>query len=213
MAAQLRLKVVSPDRSSRTVRVDRLEATLGARADNDVVLDDPRVSGRHAVLRLTGHGVQLADSSTNGSFVRGERVTTVMLVQGEVLTIPPYEVEVRWRLPPPTADGTLARLAAGPRRPIVLEPLQVRGGSVPRLQLGPETTLLGAGTDAQVRLTHPAVSGRHAELSIVGELLKVRDLDSTNGTYLNGARVWLAFARPGDAIAFGPDAWYLYRAG
>src|SRR2546430_16104436 len=42
MASQLRLKVIAPDRSSRSVKVDRPEATLGARADNDVVLDDAR---------------------------------------------------------------------------------------------------------------------------------------------------------------------------
>ncbi len=212
MPAQLRLKVIAPDRSSRTVKLDRLEVTLGARNDCDVVLDDPRVSGRHATLRLTAHGAQLADSSTNGSFVRGERVTSSLLVQGEVLTIPPFEVEVRWRLGPPATDGTLARLAAAAGRPVVLEPLQVRGGSVPRLLVGAgDTVVMGAASDAQVRVLHPAVSGRHAELTVLGELLKVRDLESTNGTYLNGARIWLGFARPGDALAFGPDAWFVYR--
>jgi pSer/pThr/pTyr-binding forkhead associated (FHA) protein len=212
MAAQLRFRVIGSDRSSRKVKVDGLAATLGARADNAVVLDDGRVSGRHATFRLTTQGVQLIDSSTNGCFVRGERVRQTLLVQGEVVTIAPFEVEVRWRLPPPVADGTLARLAAAAPRAASLEPLQARGGSLSRLAIAGDMVLVGAGGDAQARLSHPSVSTRHAELTPWGELLKVRDLDSTNGTYVNGVAVGLAFARPGDALAFGPDAWFVYRA-
>lgn len=46
--------------------------SLGRAVDNDIVLDDPVVSSRHA--RLVAPGVLEDCSSTNGTFVNGRRV-------------------------------------------------------------------------------------------------------------------------------------------
>ena len=49
--------------------------TIGRDARNDVVLDDPRVSRRHALLRKVGEAFRIEDlGSTNGTYVNGERV-------------------------------------------------------------------------------------------------------------------------------------------
>jgi pSer/pThr/pTyr-binding forkhead associated (FHA) protein len=197
----------------RTVRLDKRVVTIGARPDNDVVLEDPRVSGRHATLELTERGLLLDDSSTNGSFLRGERVRRGMLVQGEALMIAPFEIEVRWSRPAPAADAALGELVRQARESATLQPLEVRGGAAPEpITLRGVPLLLGASSRAEHRLVHPLVSGRHAELTLAGGLLKVRDLGSTNGTFVNGNPVNLAFARPGDAVAFGPDVWFVLSA-
>jgi len=177
------------------------------------VLDDARVSSRHATLRLGSRGLELRDTSTNGTFVRGQRVQSALLVQGEVVSIPPYEIEVRWSPLALASTGELARLAGTGFGSIELRPVEVRGGAPGgTMRVGTTPVLLGAGAEAQARLGHSLVSGRHAELTTVGGLLKVRDLGSTNGTFLNGERVWLAYARPGDALAFGPDVWYVLES-
>jgi pSer/pThr/pTyr-binding forkhead associated (FHA) protein len=213
MDGTLHLRVVGADRASKSVDLPRPEATLGAVPGNDVVLDDPRVSSRHASLRLGPRGVELRDTSTNGTFVRGQRVQTAQLVQGEVVSIPPFEIEVRWSPATLASTGELARLAGSGGGAIELRPVEVRGGAPGgTMRVGATPVLLGAGAEAQARLGHSLVSGRHAELSTVGGLLKVRDLGSTNGTFLNGERVWLAYARPGDALAFGPDVWYVLES-
>jgi pSer/pThr/pTyr-binding forkhead associated (FHA) protein len=45
------------------------------RQDGDLVLEDPEVSRRHAVLRREGESIVVEDlDSTNGTFVNGERI-------------------------------------------------------------------------------------------------------------------------------------------
>ncbi len=49
--------------------------SIGRADDNDIVIDDPGVSSRHAELIRTGSGYEIADNhSTNGVFVNGQRV-------------------------------------------------------------------------------------------------------------------------------------------
>jgi adenylate cyclase len=47
------------------------------------------------------------------------------------------------------------------------------------------------------------VSRRHAELELVDAGIRVRDLGSTNGTFLNGERIIDAVATPGARVSFG----------
>jgi pSer/pThr/pTyr-binding forkhead associated (FHA) protein len=48
------------------------------------------------------------------------------------------------------------------------------------------------------------VSRRHCQLSLNSEAMKLRDLDSQAGTFLNGQRISDAVIRAGDYITIGP---------
>jgi DNA-binding NtrC family response regulator len=72
-----------------------------------------------------------------------------------------------------------------------------------RFTLEEGTYLLGAETGAQVRLTGRGVSKRHAELRIKRGLHTLVDLESTNGTLINGARIKEAYLTPRDIITLG----------
>ena len=48
---------------------------------------------------------------------------------------------------------------------------------------------IGRRSDSALAIPSPAVSGRHAEFTIEDSKLRVRDLGSTNGTFVNGVRV------------------------
>lgn len=62
--------------------------SIGRGAENDLVLDDRRVSRRHAEVRLRLGRHTLYDlSSTNGTFVNGKRVTEVALSEGDQITL------------------------------------------------------------------------------------------------------------------------------
>jgi hypothetical protein len=68
-----------------------------------------------------------------------------------------------------------------------------------------EKTFIGRDrAKCQLTVDDTRVSRCHCELSEVSDqVYEVRDLDSTNGTYLNGARISRAFAQNGDFLRVG----------
>jgi hypothetical protein len=76
-------------------------------------------------------------------------------------------------------------------------------GAAPPLRLEGESVVLGRGADGRGRLDFPGVSRRHAELFRQGPLCGVRDLGSTNGTFLNGARIESSALSEGDVLRLG----------
>lgn len=79
------------------------------------------------------------------------------------------------------------------------ELLPVGGGDpIPLLK---NTLMVGRREGCDVVLRFPNVSGNHCELTIVDGYWVVRDLGSSNGTKVNGARVAEQRLEPGDKLA------------
>jgi len=78
-----------------------------------------------------------------------------------------------------------------------LPPLQLRAG---------ETARIGRSRSCDLSLRSPDASRRHAEIVPSASGWLVRDLDSTNGTFVNGERVGERLLQPGDRIEIGSDA-------
>ena len=61
---------------------------IGRMLDNDLVIDDPRVSRHHAQLRAAnGHFVLVDLNSTAGIFVNGRRVTETILYPHDTISL------------------------------------------------------------------------------------------------------------------------------
>jgi len=74
------------DRSS--VQLGPEPLLIGRDQQNDVVLDDPRVSRKHAEIRLRLGRYTLYDlQSTNGTYVNGRRVAEVVLNDGDQISV------------------------------------------------------------------------------------------------------------------------------
>jgi len=70
---------------------------------------------------------------------------------------------------------------------------------------------IGASDECDLLLPATGVSRRHASLSAAQGTLMVRDLDSKNGTFVNGRRIDDRTVDEGDWIGFGPVVLYVVR--
>ena len=68
-----------------------------------------------------------------------------------------------------------------------------------------ESVMVGRDRTCAIVLTHPAVSRRHAKITLSGTACVLEDLKSANGTYVNNTRVERAKLKPGDVVRFGAD--------
>lgn len=72
-----------------------------------------------------------------------------------------------------------------------------------RVVLGPEPLTIGRLPESSVMITDPNASRRHAEIRRVGNDAVVVDLNSTNGTRVNGATIRERKLADGDQIVIG----------
>lgn len=78
--------------------------------------------------------------------------------------------------------------------------------TVPRITVGRSRA-------CHVIAAHSSVSALHCELRVRGEHVELRDLESTNGTHLEGRRVFHVELHPGDRFAAGDVVFELMEAG
>jgi DNA-binding NtrC family response regulator len=70
----------------------------------------------------------------------------------------------------------------------------------------PTRVLLGKSEACEVRLVDPSVSRRHVAMEVVNRRLRVTDLVSTNGTFVDGVAVGEAYLSGGETIRVGGTA-------
>ena len=97
------------------------------------------------------------------------------------------------------------------------------GGSVaaagqPRLEAGGNAyplvravTRLGRGTDVDIRVEDPGASRTHCEV-VLGQTIYLRDLNSTNGTFLDGERITEVPLADGAVVQIGATS-LVFRSG
>jgi eukaryotic-like serine/threonine-protein kinase len=68
-----------------------------------------------------------------------------------------------------------------------------------------DNIMVGRDRTCAIVLSHPAVSRRHARITLSGPAPVLEDLKSANGTYVNNTRVERVKLKPGDVVRFGAD--------
>jgi len=69
--------------------------------------------------------------------------------------------------------------------------------------LAGERTTVGRVEDNAFQIAEPSVSSRHCEILLRGDDVVVKDLNSTNGTFINGEKISESVLRPGQTLRLG----------
>jgi CheY-like chemotaxis protein len=70
-------------------------------------------------------------------------------------------------------------------------------------ELSATPAIVGRAQGTTLQIIEPSVSGRHCEVRLRGDEIVVRDLKSTNGTFINGQRILEAVLKPGQILGVG----------
>jgi predicted component of type VI protein secretion system len=70
-------------------------------------------------------------------------------------------------------------------------------------ELKVDKTTVGRVSDNTFEIPESSVSSHHAEILLRGNDVIIRDLDSTNGTFINGEKVTEAVLKPGQILKLG----------
>ncbi|MFN7974648.1 MAG: FHA domain-containing protein [Acidobacteriota bacterium] len=203
--------------------------TVGRVEGNDIVLPTGEISRRHVRIGLKDGRVFVEDmGSSNGTFVNAQKIGgQVLLGPNDVARIGPWEFKLavagaaRGQAPAPAvADGLMATkagkaqgvAAAKPTAPhaapaarpgfvLLIRDKRTRQETEQPLPEG--ETILGRVAPANVVLPSDGVSRRHLSLTRTGDLVVMRDLGSSNGTFVNGHRIPECSLGPQDVVEVG----------
>lgn len=194
------LKIQFKDRRQPAVWLVESVFTMGSGGKNNLIIDDDGVSEVHAEIRKEGDHLYLGDlRSFTGTFVNGNRITErFQLRSGDKITLGKVELEI--------VDPKSAGSAATPAAPAAVKSewsLTALGGELKGKSFPIHGIItLGRSNKCEININDEYMSRRHAELSIKGGVLRIIDLDSSNGTFVNGQKVAEKALKPGDRIAF-----------
>jgi pSer/pThr/pTyr-binding forkhead associated (FHA) protein/ABC-type multidrug transport system ATPase subunit len=164
---------------------------IGRSPDNDIVLDNPFVSRSHAEIERRGQAFFIVPAPAVGNPVvlDGKPVLEATRLQhGGKLRIGGY------------GPGEMVTL-------VFLSPADEPGQANQQTIQFSESKVASIGRDKEneVVLNAPSVSRIHAQVERIGQRYRVRDLGSSNGTFVNGTAIrgdtWVT---PGDSIYIGP---------
>lgn len=193
-------------------RLSRQPLTMGRDPGCDIHFDLDNVSRQHAHVQWTEHGCEIRDlDSRNGVWVNDERVSRKFLQPGDRISLGrdmPGIHSITFEL------VTEAEHEHEHRREERSSVDDSSGTSLGMLPLaGRNAMVIGRDPRCHLPLDSPLVSRQHARIDPgpQGSYI-VTDLQSKNGTFINGRRVTRAALRPGDRIRIGPFK-FIYQPG
>lgn len=109
MASSFQVVIKSGPNAGTSYPLEKSEVIIGRDLNNDIVINDPEVSRRHARLFLQGASYAVEDiGSTNGSLVNGQRLYTPQsLNSGELITLGEHVVLMFEKLESGHSDVTM----------------------------------------------------------------------------------------------------------
>jgi len=184
--------------------------TVGRGEGADITLDDPGLAAQHAEVAPKGDGSWTLRLLGGRKVSHGDAlVDEVKLRDGTCVDLGRHQLMVRaggsgTTLHPALAPTHIAQAhevaarAGGAAAPLHLE--EIGGRRWPVVQ---RPLTVGVAKDCDITLSDATVSRHHCRIESRDDLLFVRDLGSTNGTFVDGVQVLEALLRPGVRLRLG----------
>jgi pSer/pThr/pTyr-binding forkhead associated (FHA) protein len=197
----------------RQFRCDRSVTNLGRAEENEVGLfGDLQVTARHACIERDGQEFVLKDlSRREGTTLNGRKIDRQSLRDGDLIQIGSFRLRFhsRWRSGADRTSGALdgmgERAAAAASKACLID------GAGRRIILQPNCiTRMGRGGDNDVVLSDDRASRHHATITCHDGSFLIRDLGSTNGTFVDEVRIGEQRLSDGDRIRVG-DTGFTFR--
>ncbi|RRJ83906.1 FHA domain-containing protein [Aestuariirhabdus litorea] len=192
------LKLVRKDNKGIARWLVDARMRIGSAPDNDFVIADASVADTHAELRIKDEEVALVRVHSDSVLsVNGRDVKKAVLTKaGDLICVGTVELEL---VDP--KEGFVPKI-----KPVTQDTpwsIKAMDASLPEKTFAISNSMvIGRSSDCQISISSSHLSRRHAELSVVDGRLMVKDMGSSNGTYVNGKRVTEAFLKRGDLLGF-----------
>jgi len=186
-------------RRIRSFPIGAAPLELGSHPDCDIVIHADGVPSRALLFHPHGGTVHVYDLATGPAL----RARSVMPIGERVMVGAGYSV-TRLKDSVRSLDSSGTELLRG--RVAGLHPLSLIGGygvGARAFHVGEEPISIGGAPDNAIALSDRAVSRYHCRIEPSSRGVSIRDLDSTNGTWVDGLRIRRHELRPGAVIRIG----------
>ncbi|EIK46996.1 FHA domain protein [Cellvibrio sp. BR] len=146
------------------------------------------------ILQENNKHILKDNNSQSGCFVNGQRITQREILPGDIIKLGHCEIIV---LDPRSLADRPKDAYALPWR-LVSDSSWLAGKQF--ILLPERSMVIGRGNQCDIVIPGTHLSRRHTEISIEGNHLRIKDLGSANGTFLNELRIDNATANNGDRL-------------
>ena len=186
--------------------------TIGRSLENDLQIDDSTVSRSHAMvfakdeeftlvdLGSTG-GTRIGDHRISGRQLRGESIITVGQTRLSLMSVDAFQGG-------PASGATMVGSPTGSSLSLIAQSGPDAGRS---FLLSSAQNLIGRDSSAQVMLSDPTVSRRHAIIRVEADRTTIADLGSQSGTHVDGERVQGVRISVGERVLLGLSEFTLMK--
>lgn len=201
------------------------ETTTLGRKQTDIIIDDAKASSLHAEIVKLPKGFKIVDlNSTNGTFLNRQLIVESPLADQDVIEIGEtticYFTDMRdfhgvadevsmsakaKEMPLPDQSQPLTYITS--TKTLYQAPIEIKilsGKMKDKILKFQKSSIIIGRVDTDVMLDDLDASRNHALIEVLSKKnIFLKDLDSTNGTFLNGKKISVERLKDGDQIEIG----------
>lgn len=203
------LKLQYNDGSQRGVWLLEPKQRIGSDGTNDLTITEKGIEPFHIEVHIDGSSLELVplngETQLNGHLIKGKRDLkqgdVIRLAEVELIVADPSDQLAKSKAKVSEEISELASSKASTLNAKWFLVAELGSGQSKRYPVA-GTMILGRSADTDISINYDRLSRRHAELTEADGVLHIKDLGSSNGTFLNGKAVTEHRVMPGDIVSF-----------